>query len=116
MAMPLEFHAEVLSDAQQQQGRFWRVGGVALAVALGIFLLLQAAFGSWRLAALLFVTLPLSVVGGVLAACLVGGIRSLGALMGLLAVFGIAARNNVLLVRTLAASMRHRDAERGDAA
>ena len=101
MAMPLEFHAEVLSDAQQQETQFWRVAGVAFAVALGIFLVLQAAFGSWRLATLLFVSLPLSVVGSVLAASLVGGVRSLGALMGLLAVFGIAARNNVLLVRTL---------------
>ncbi len=101
MAMPLEFHAEVLSDAQQQETQFWRVAGVAFAVAMGIFLVLQAAFGSWRLATLLFMTLPLSVVGSVLAASLVGGIRSLGALMGLLAVFGIAARNNVLLVRTL---------------
>ena len=105
MAMPLEFHAEVRSDTQrQQQGQFWRVGAVAFAVALGIFLVLQAAFGSWRLAALLFLTLPVSVVGGVLAAGLVGGVRSLGALMGLLAIFAIAARNNVLLIRTFGRS------------
>jgi Cu/Ag efflux pump CusA len=106
MAMPLEFHAEVRSDAQhRQQGQFWRVGAVALAVALGIFLVLQAAFGSWRLAALLFLTLPVSVVGGVLTAGLVGGVRSLGALMGLLAIFAIAARNNVLLIRTFGRSV-----------
>jgi hypothetical protein len=105
MAMPLEFHAEVRSDTQRhQQGQFWRVGAVAFAVALGIFLVLQAAFGSWRLAALLFLTLPVSVVGGVLAAGLVGGVRSLGALMGLLAIFAIAARNNVLLIRTFGRS------------
>jgi Cu/Ag efflux pump CusA len=100
MAMPLEFHAEVRSDAQhRQQGQFWRVGAAALAVAL------QAAFGSWRLAALLFLTLPVSVVGGVLTAGLVGGVRSLGALMGLLAIFAIAARNNVLLIRTFGRSV-----------
>jgi multidrug efflux pump subunit AcrB len=69
-ATTAEFHAEVRSDTQRQQQRqFWRVGAVG--VALGIFLVLQAAFGSWRLAALLFLTLPVSVVGGVLAAGLV---------------------------------------------
>jgi len=99
MAMPLEFHAEVHSDTLQKQGQFWRVGGAALAAALAIFLLLQAAFSSWRLAALIFLVLPLSTVGGVLTASFVGGVRALGALMGLLAVFGIAARNAVLLVK-----------------
>jgi Cu/Ag efflux pump CusA len=101
MAMPLEFHAEVHSDTLQKQGLFWRVGGAALAAALAIFLLLQAAFSSWRLAAFIFLVLPLSTVGGVLTASFVGGVRSLGALMGLLAVFGVAARNAVLLVKEL---------------
>ena len=99
MAMPLEFHAEVHSDTLEKQGQFWRVGGAALAAALAIFLLLQAAFSSWRLAALIFLVLPLSTVGGVLTASFVGGVRSLGALMGLLAIIGVAARNAVLLVR-----------------
>ena len=101
MAMPLEFHAEVHSDTLQKQGLFWRVGGAVLAAALAIFLLLQAAFSSWRLAALIFLVLPVSTVGGVLTASFVGGVRSLGALMGLLAVFGVAARNAVLVVKEL---------------
>jgi Cu/Ag efflux pump CusA len=99
MAMPLEFHAEVHSDTLRQQGQFWRVGGAILAVAVAIYLLLQAAFSSWRLATLTFLTMPLSLVGGVLTAGLVGGVRTLGALMGLVAVFGLAARHTVLLIR-----------------
>ena len=35
---------------------------------VGIFLLLQTSFGSWRLAVLCFLTLPSALVGGVLAA------------------------------------------------
>jgi multidrug efflux pump subunit AcrB len=101
MPMPLEFHAEVHSDTMGQQARFWRVGAAALAATLAIYLVLQAAFGSWGLASLVLLTLPLSLVGGVLTGGLVGGVRSLGALIGLLAVFGIAARSNVLLVRGL---------------
>ena len=37
----------------------------ALRRAIAVFLLLQAAFGSWRLAALAFLTLPVALVGGV---------------------------------------------------
>jgi Cu/Ag efflux pump CusA len=43
-------------------------------------------------------TLPLGVAGGVVVAPLVGGVMSLGASLGLLAVFGLVARNGILLV------------------
>jgi Cu/Ag efflux pump CusA len=72
--------------------------GVAAAAALGIFLLLQAAFGSWRLASLAFLALPAALVGGVLAAFAGGGVISLGSLVGFLAVLGIAARNGIMLI------------------
>ena len=62
-------------------------------------MLLQAAFRSWRLAALAVLALPAALVGGVLAAYLGDGIISLGALVGFLAVLGIAARNSILLIR-----------------
>jgi Cu/Ag efflux pump CusA len=61
-------------------------------------LLLQASFRNWRLAVLLFLTLPMALVGGVLAAWLAGGIISLGSLVGFFTVFGIAARNGILLI------------------
>jgi Cu/Ag efflux pump CusA len=55
-------------------------------------------FSSWRLAILSFVTLPSALVGGILALFLGDGIVSLGALVGFLTVFGIAARNTILLI------------------
>ena len=69
-------------------------GAVAL---IGIFLLLQAAAAGWRRAGLLLLSLPLSVVGGVLAAPLAGGIWSVPALAGLFAVFALAVRAAVQL-------------------
>ena len=63
-----------------------------------IFLLLQASFGSWRLATLSFLTLPMALVGGALAAYIGGGILSLGSLVGFFTVFGIAARNGILMI------------------
>ena len=60
LPMPTEYHAEVLGAAEAQLDLRWRIAGLALAVAIGIFLLLQAAFSSWRLAAAVFLTLPLA--------------------------------------------------------
>jgi Cu/Ag efflux pump CusA len=97
--MPYEYHAEVSGNATLKRADLLRTlayGGVALA---GIFLLMQAAVASWRRGALLLVSLPLSVVGGVLAAPLAGGIWSIGSLAGLFGVFALAIRSAVLLGR-----------------
>jgi len=47
---------------------------------------------------LTFLTLPMALVGGVLAVWIGGGIISLGSLVGFFTVFGIAARNGILLI------------------
>ncbi|MGH2370338.1 MAG: efflux RND transporter permease subunit, partial [Chloroflexota bacterium] len=97
-AFPLEYHAQVLGEFAERQAAQNRMLGYAVAAAIGIFLLLQAALQSWRLAALTFFTLPAALVGGLLATFATGGVISLGTLVGLLAVFGIAARNGILLI------------------
>ena len=94
---PLEYRAELLGEYAERQAAQKRMLSFAIAAAVGIVLLLQAAFGSWRLAALVVLTLPMALVGGVLAAFAGGGI-SLGSLVGFLALLGIAARNGILLV------------------
>ncbi len=99
IAFPLEYHAEVLGEYAERQAAERRTMAFGLAAAIGIFLLLQAAFGSWRLAVVTFVALPAALVGGILAAYTASGIISLGSLAGLLAVFAIAARNILVLIR-----------------
>lgn len=96
---PLEYHAEVLTDATGEEVRSTEVAGVGIAAAIAALLLLQAAFGRWRLAALAFATLPLALVGGLLGTLVDGATVSLGSLIGLLALLGLAARNAVLLIR-----------------
>jgi CzcA family heavy metal efflux pump len=100
-ALPLEYHAEVVESTTGEE-----IGSIAmLAVAIGAliaaYLLLQAAFGSWRLAALVLLLLPVSLVGGVIAALIAGAELSLGSMLGLLALLGIGVRTSVLLVRHL---------------
>jgi CzcA family heavy metal efflux pump len=93
---PLEYHAEMRGEFTARQAAQKRMLVFAISALIGIFFLLQAAFGSWRLATLSFLTLPAALVGSVLAA---GGNLSVGALMGFLAVLGIAARNVISLIK-----------------
>ncbi len=95
--MPYEYHAEVFGNAAAAQAGLLRVLGYAAAALVGIFLLLQAAVASWRRAALMMLSLPLAVTGGVLTAPLAGGLWSIGSLAGLLAVLALAIRGSVLL-------------------
>ncbi|MBE8516255.1 efflux RND transporter permease subunit [Amycolatopsis sp. H6(2020)] len=96
---PLEYHAALLGDRTEKQAAQGMLLAIAIAAALGVFLLLQAAFASWRLAGLTFVALPFGLSGGVLLTVLVDGELSLGSLGGLLLVLGVAARGAVALVQ-----------------
>jgi Cu/Ag efflux pump CusA len=98
VSFPQGYHAEVLGEHQAQQdaqNRLLTTAGLALIV---IFLLLQASFRKWRLAVLALLTLPMALVGGAIAAYFSGGVISLGSLVGFFTVFGIAARNGILLI------------------
>jgi Cu/Ag efflux pump CusA len=69
------------------------------AVAIcGIVVLLILAFGGGRPAALILAGAPSALAGGVIAVALTGGVLSLGALVGFVTLFGVAARNAILLV------------------
>ena len=94
---PLEFRTELLGEFTERQAQK-RLFVFAIAAAAGVFLLLQASFASWRLALLSFLTLPIALVGGVLAAYLGGGVLTLGSLVGFFTVLGIVARNGIMLI------------------
>jgi CzcA family heavy metal efflux pump len=95
---PREYHPEVIGGHTKQQAAQTRVVLFLIAAAIGVLFLLQAAFGSWRLAFASYLLLPSALVGGVLAAIADGTVVSLGSLAGLLAVLGIAARSTILLI------------------
>lgn len=107
---PLEYHAELLGEYQERQAAQRNLFLLGIAAAIGVFLLLQAAFGSWRLATLAFLTLPSALVGGVLAAFATGGVISMGSLVGFFTVFGVAARNCIMLIN----HCQHLEREEGE--
>jgi Cu/Ag efflux pump CusA len=107
VTFPLGYHAQLLGEFTERQSAQKRLAIYGLGAALVIFLLLQASFRSFRLAALSFLTLPMALVGGALAAWIGGGILSLGSLVGLYTVFGIAARNGILMINHFQHLERH---------
>ncbi|HET8982719.1 MAG TPA: efflux RND transporter permease subunit [Pedococcus sp.] len=107
MTFPIEYHAEVLEESTADEIGAARVTGFAVGVAIAVFLLLQAAFRSWQVAALLFALLPVSLTGGVVAVALQGGSFTLGSALGLLAALAFAVRTSMVLVAG------HRTLDRG---
>ncbi|TAH48447.1 MAG: efflux RND transporter permease subunit [Chloroflexota bacterium] len=98
---PLEYHAEFVGDYATRQAAWQRIVIVAAAALVGIFLVMQAALQSWKMALLSFVALPLTLVGGLVAALVTGGVLTFGSLAGFLAVLTIAVRNMVVLLKHL---------------
>jgi Cu/Ag efflux pump CusA len=96
---PLEHHAEIRGTFATEPAAQSRLLAVGIAAALAVFLLLQAAFTSWRLATLAFVTLPIALAGGLFGALITGGALTLGSFAGLVALLGLAARNVVATIR-----------------
>ena len=95
---PIGYHSELLgeyAERQQSQNRLLLAG---IAATLVIFFLLRISLGNWRLAGMSFLSLPLALVGGVIAAFLTGGVLSLGSLVGFLTILGVAARNGIMLI------------------
>jgi len=95
---PLGYHAVVIGEYAERQAAQKRLMTFAIAAAFGVFLILLGSFGNVRLAVLGFLTLPSALVGGLLGAYFTGGVISLGSMVGFLTVFGIAARNGILLI------------------
>src|SRR5512143_1947291 len=96
--LPLGYRAVVLGEYAERQAATTRLYLFGIGAALGVFLILLLSFENARLAVLGFLTLPSALVGGILAAYFTGGVVSLGSLIGFLTVFGIAARNKIMLI------------------
>ncbi len=91
-------------SAQETTRRLAVLGIVVIAAMAG---LLVWVLGSARDAALVLVNLPLALIGGVAGLALSGGVLSVASLIGFITVFGVAARNGILLVSHVRQLQRH---------
>ena len=104
--------AAIAAKVRLPAGVFLRYGGVAeaqhsaaqelllhsAAAFVMIVLLLALAFGNARQVMLVLCSLPSTLTGGVAAVFLTGATLNLGSMVGFVALFGMAARNTILLV------------------
>jgi len=82
-------------SAQETTRRLMLLGIAVIAIMSA---LLVWVLGSTRDALLVLLNLPLALIGGVAGLALSGGVLSVASLIGFITVFGIAARNGILLV------------------
>ncbi len=107
---PREYHPEFLGEYAAREESSRRLMALAGLSLLGILLIIHADFRSMRLTALVALTLPFALIGGVVGAIIGGGVLSLGSLVGFVTVLGIAARNGIMLV----SHYRHLELEEGE--
>lgn len=98
MAMPAGYYPQFLGEWQALQASRNELAALSLACLAGILFLVWLEFRSPRIVALVALSLPFALVGGVAAVGLGGGAMSLGALVGFVTVLGISARNGIMLL------------------
>jgi CzcA family heavy metal efflux pump len=98
LALP-EGYRVVFGGQFEEAARSLRnLGMLAMAILLGMYVLLYVAFQSHRNTLIVLVNLPLALIGGLVAVAVGGGGLSVASLVGFITLFGIATRNGVLLV------------------
>jgi heavy metal efflux system protein len=85
-------------NQQRAQARLAVILPMVLAL---IFLLLYGAFGTLRHAALILVSVPLALLGGMMALHLRGMTINVSSAVGFIALFGVAVQNGVIMVSAL---------------
>ncbi|WP_426010687.1 efflux RND transporter permease subunit [Caulobacter sp. DWR2-3-1b2] len=98
VTLPPGVFLEYTGVAQGQAAAARQILVNVAAASIGITALLVLAFGGGRPAGLILAGTPFALAGGVAAVALTGGVLSLGALVGFVTLFGIAARNAILLI------------------
>ncbi|HXX47876.1 MAG TPA: efflux RND transporter permease subunit, partial [Myxococcota bacterium] len=99
--LPMGYRMEWTGAFENQQRAVRRLAEVVPITLIAIFFLLFVAFASARLAFLILLVVPFAAVGGVLALPLAGLNLSVSALVGFMALFGIAMLNGVILVERI---------------
>jgi CzcA family heavy metal efflux pump len=98
LTLPAGYYVRMLGEYTEQKTATRTLVSYSLLALLLVFLLMFMSLRSLRLTAMLFAVLPVAVAGGMIGIWLTGGVISLGAMIGLIAVLGIAARSGILLI------------------
>ena len=98
MQFPIGYYPHLLGEYKERETAQKNILIASIAVAVAMFLVLQATFRNWRLAGLIFIALPAALVGAVLATFAASRVISLGSLVGAITILGLSARNSIMLI------------------
>jgi Cu/Ag efflux pump CusA len=98
VVLPHGYYVEYGGQFESAEETRRRLSVLGVVVILGIGFLLYIVFRSHGDAMLIMVNLPLALIGGVVGVYVSGGILSVASIIGFISVFGIAARNGIMLV------------------
>lgn len=90
----VEFTGAAVAQAQARQELLL----YGLLASMGVLVLVLLALRSVRATALVLANVPFSLVGGVVAVLLDGGLLTVGSMVGFVTLFGITVRNSIMLL------------------
>lgn len=96
--LPPGYYLEFGGQFENQQRAMKRLSIIVPIALVLIFLMLYMSLRSLKSASLIFINVPLALIGGVLGLFLTGEYLSVPASVGFIALFGIAMQNGLVLV------------------
>ncbi|MFP4165351.1 MAG: efflux RND transporter permease subunit [Chitinispirillaceae bacterium] len=98
VSLPAGYWLEIGGQFENQQRAMKRLGYIVPTAFLLIFIMLYLSLGTFRQAALIFINVPLALIGGIVGLFITGQYLSVPASVGFIALFGIAVQNGLVLV------------------
>jgi len=96
--LPSGYYIEFGGQFENQQRAMKRLYIIIPIVIVLVFLMLGFAFGSIKNALLIILNVPIALIGGILGLYFTGEYLSVPAVVGFIALFGIAVQNGMVLV------------------
>jgi cobalt-zinc-cadmium resistance protein CzcA len=114
VSLPAGYHVTFGGQFESQQRALRHLTLLMALVILIIFVILFSSFGSVRQALLVIMNIPSALIGGIVALLIVGETLNVSSTIGLIALFGICAQNDIILVAKIN-DLRRRGASLRDA-
>lgn len=96
--LPQSYYIEYGGQFESEQAASRTISVLSLVSLVLIVLILYYEFGNLRDVTFALVNLPLALIGGIWSVWMTDGIVSVASLVGFITLFGIAARNGILLI------------------
>jgi len=98
VTLPAGYYVTFGGQFESQQRALRHLALLMALVILIIFVILFSSFGSVRQALLVILNVPSALIGGIVALIVVGETLNVSSTIGLIALFGICAQNDIILV------------------